>query len=129
MLDSLEQLLGPGVPARELWLRAHESFVAVGAREGPVGSAVGDVWHLPFLGHGVGRVPHESPTICDGPDLLAPGDVIALEPALYRRDLGGCRIENLYQITSTGHERLTNLPVALDPAEVLATVADQRPSA
>lgn len=113
VLRSLEELLEPGVPGRVLWEEACDQFEAIGARLGPDGASATDAWYWPVLGHGVGRSAHESPTIDDGTDRLAPGDVIALEPALYQHDLGGCRVENLYVITDKGHETLTNLPVTL----------------
>jgi Xaa-Pro aminopeptidase len=51
--------------------------------------------------------------------VLSVGDVIALEPALYQHDLGGCRVENLYVVTPDGHERLTTLPLMLEVAAIL----------
>ena len=51
--------------------------------------------------------------------MLAVGDVIAVEPALYRRDLGGYPVEDLYAVTRHGHERLTTLPLMLELAAVL----------
>jgi Xaa-Pro aminopeptidase len=119
VLRSLEELLEPGVPARRLWEGARDAFAAAGARLGPDGASPADAWCWPVLGHGVGRSPHEAPTIDGGADVLAVGDVIALEPALYRHDLGGCRVENLYAVTRNGHERLTTLPLMLEVAAVL----------
>ena len=119
VLQRLEELLEPGVLARRLWERARDAFAAAGARPGPDGASPADAWYGPVLGHGVGRSPHEAPTIDRGADVLSVGDVIALEPALYRRDLGGCRVENLYVVTRDGHERLTTLPLMLELAAVL----------
>jgi Xaa-Pro aminopeptidase len=119
VLGSLEELLAPGFPARRLWERARDAFAAAGARLGPDGASPTDAWYWPVLGHGVGRSPHEAPTVDAGADVLDVGDVIALEPALYRHDLGGCRVENLYIITRGGHERLTTLPLMLEVAAVL----------
>ena len=43
------------------------------------------------------------------------GDVSAVEPALYRAGLGGCRLEDLLLVTDTGAERLTDFPYELTP--------------
>ena len=40
-------------------------------------------------------------------------DVIAVEPGIYRRDLGGCRIEDLVLVTQDGAEVLTRFPYEL----------------
>jgi Xaa-Pro aminopeptidase len=119
VLHLLEKLLAPGVPARALWDCARAAFAEAGARPGPDGASPADAWYWPVLGHGVGRAPHEAPTIDGGADLLSVGDVIALEPALYRQDLGGCRVENLYVVTHDGYERLTTVPLMLEVAAVL----------
>ena len=66
------------------------------------------------LGHGVGLEAHESPSIgMIGEDLVA-GDVIAIEPALYRHGFGGIRLEDLLLVTEDGCEVLTDFPYDLD---------------
>ena len=67
------------------------------------------------LGHGVGLEVHEQPGLARaGEDLLA-GDVVTLEPGLYRRGWGGCRLEDLVLVTDGGAETLTNYPYDLEP--------------
>jgi len=67
------------------------------------------------LGHGVGLDVHEQPGLARaGEDLLA-GDVVTLEPGLYRRGWGGCRLEDLVVVTDTGAENLTQYPYDLEP--------------
>jgi Xaa-Pro aminopeptidase len=68
------------------------------------------------LGHGVGLEVHEAPTLGRGGtgDLVA-GDVITLEPGLYRPGFGGCRLEDLVHVTDDGAVNLTDFPYDLTP--------------
>jgi len=47
---------------------------------------------------------------------LVPGDVITIEPGLYRHGFGGVRVEDLLLVTDDGYERLTDCPYELEPA-------------
>jgi Xaa-Pro aminopeptidase len=68
------------------------------------------------LGHGVGLEVHEAPSLGRGGthELLA-GDVVTLEPGLYRPGFGGCRLEDLVLVTDDGAENLTDFPYDLTP--------------
>ena len=68
------------------------------------------------LGHGVGLEVHEAPSLGRGGtvELLA-GDVVTLEPGLYRAGYGGCRLEDLVVVTEDGAENLTDFPYDLQP--------------
>jgi Xaa-Pro aminopeptidase len=50
-----------------------------------------------------------------GHDELVPGDVLAIEPGLYRAGFGGCRLEDLVLVTDSGAETLTRFPYDLAP--------------
>jgi len=66
------------------------------------------------LGHGVGLEVHESPALGMIGEELVPGDVIAIEPGLYRHGFGGVRVEDLLLVTEDGYERLTDCPYELE---------------
>lgn len=60
------------------------------------------------LGHGVGIDIHELPVLSYRSDaLLAPGNVVTVEPGIYIPGLGGVRIENMCFITDDGYIDIT----------------------
>jgi Xaa-Pro aminopeptidase len=67
------------------------------------------------LGHGVGLEVHEPPYLTRLPygELVA-GDVITLEPGLYRRGVGGVRLEDVVLVTDDGCETLTDASYDLE---------------
>ena len=67
------------------------------------------------LGHGVGLEVHEQPNLSRFEDPLRAGDVVTLEPGLYRQGFGGCRLEDLVLVTENGAENLTQYPYDLEP--------------
>lgn len=108
----------PGVRGRAL----HELVCALFQEHGhptqlskPPGEVLRDgFFHA--LGHGVGLEPHEAPNVGRSmTDLLVAGDVLALEPGLYRHGYGGCRIEDLVRVGEAGAEPLTEFPYDLEP--------------
>jgi Xaa-Pro aminopeptidase len=93
--------VGPGVEAREVDAVCRDLFTDAG---------FGD-WYLHGTGHGVGLDIHEDPfETTTSTDRLEVGDVVTIEPGLYRGGFGGFRIEDLVTVTDTGCRILTGLP-------------------
>jgi Xaa-Pro aminopeptidase len=46
---------------------------------------------------------------------LVAGDVVTVEPGLYRQGFGGVRLEDLVLVTGDGAENLTSFPYDLQP--------------
>jgi Xaa-Pro aminopeptidase len=71
------------------------------------------------LGHGLGMDIHEAPRLRRGsPDLLEPGNVVTVEPGIYRPDWGGIRIEDDVLVTPDGCEVLSHIPRSLDSVRI-----------
>lgn len=68
------------------------------------------------LGHGIGLQFHEAPWLHPASDeVLMPGMVVAIEPAIYIEGWGGFRIEENLVITENGCEVITPLPQVFEP--------------
>lgn len=90
-----------GVPARDVDAACRTMIADAG---------YGD-WFPHSVGHGVGLLihedPFESPTSTSE---LRAGDVVTVEPGLYRVGFGGFRIEDLVEVTEAGCRVLTATP-------------------
>jgi Xaa-Pro aminopeptidase len=68
-------------------------------------------WFSHGTGHGVGLLIHEDPFVNSAGGLeLQVGDVVTVEPGVYRGDFGGVRVEDLVEVTSDGCRTLTASP-------------------
>ena len=107
----------PGVAGRDVYVVASEFFHEAGFPTA-LHKKDGEVLENGFfhgLGHGVGLEVHEQPWLSRYPGELVEGDVITLEPGLYRNGYGGCRLEDLVLVTRDGGELLTDYPYDLKP--------------
>lgn len=65
-------------------------------------------------GHGIGLDVHEPPLLdFKGPPLVV-GDALTIEPGLYRRDLGGVRVEDMFIVTADGCQNLNQLQEGME---------------
>lgn len=115
-LDLVLSRVRAGVNGAELHRAVSELFHAHG-HPTQVHKAPGTVLDRGYyhaLGHGVGLDVHERPDLGLLGDDLVPGDVIAVEPGLYRPGFGGVRLEDLLLVTEDGCENLTDFPYDLE---------------
>lgn len=115
-ISTVYRNIRPGVTGHDLHCFACDIFESAGyptERTKQRGEILGDGFYHQ-LGHGVGLELHEPPNVGLGGEPLVAGDVIAIEPALYRRGFGGCRVEDTVHVTDDGYERLTTVSYALE---------------
>jgi Xaa-Pro aminopeptidase len=116
-LDRSVDAIKPGIAGNELYRISCDVFEQHGfptLLSKPPGEVLKDGFYH-SLGHGVGLEVHEQPTLGRGPGELVAGDVIAVEPGLYRNGFGGVRLEDLVLVTDDGAETLTEYPYDLEP--------------
>lgn len=67
----------------------------------------GSVGFFHGTGHGLGLEVHEPPRVNSSDYRLKRGSVVTVEPGLYYPGLGGCRIEDVVQVTDTAPKMLS----------------------
>jgi Xaa-Pro aminopeptidase len=117
-LDTALAEIRPGARGRAVFDRACEIVERAGfptQRTKEFGKPLDEGFYH-GLGHGVGLEVHEDPGlgIVDEHELVA-GDVVTVEPGIYRQGFGGCRLEDLVLVTEDGFENLTDFPYDLKP--------------
>ena len=96
-----------GVNGREVHTKVVEVFTARGfeTQHTPQGS----VGFFHGTGHGLGLDVHEAPRMSGSVDYtLKKNSVVTVEPGLYYPGLGGCRIEDVVQVTSAAPKMLSS---------------------
>jgi Xaa-Pro aminopeptidase len=116
-LDRVVAAAKPGVNGRELMQITCDLFAEHGYPT-QLTKEPGEVLSSGFfhgLGHGVGLEVHEPPAMSRSGDDLVVGDVIAIEPGLYRAGMGGVRLEDVAIVTEDGLDVVTDYPYELEP--------------
>ncbi|HLM34400.1 MAG TPA: Xaa-Pro peptidase family protein [Gaiellaceae bacterium] len=117
-LDRAVSQIRGGAPGKAIFDATCEIFEAAGyptQRTKPAGETIADGF-FHGLGHGVGLEVHEQPGMGQIADkALKAGDVVTVEPGLYRQGVGGVRLEDLVLVTEDGAENLTSFPYDLSP--------------
>jgi Xaa-Pro aminopeptidase len=115
-LTQTHAAIRPGITGRELFDAVCDSFESAGYLTQRTAQS-DDVDGFQYaLGHGVGLEVHEAPRLgLSGHEPLVAGDVLAIEPGLWDRRVGGVTFEDLVLVTETGCELLTQFPYDLTP--------------
>jgi Xaa-Pro aminopeptidase len=116
-IEAVRAAARPGISGRELHAITCDVFEREGYRTQRTGPGDDPQEGFQFsLGHGVGLSVHEDPSLGQsGRDPLVVGDVLAIEPGLWNREVGGVRLEDLILITEDGCETLTDYSYELSP--------------
>jgi len=117
-LDRAVAEIRSGVEGRAVFEHTCDIFEAAGEptqRTKKPGETLGDGF-FHGLGHGVGLEVHEAPGMGRlSRKTLVAGDVVTVEPGLYRVGYGGVRLEDIVLVTENGAEVLTDYPYDLEP--------------
>ncbi len=102
------KVLRAGVKGNAVHQQCLDIFSARGfeTRHTPKGS----IGFFHGTGHGLGLAIHETPRISVADNILQRGAVVTVEPGLYYPGLGGCRIEDVVQVTGHRPKMLSKYP-------------------
>ncbi|MDE6051334.1 MAG: Xaa-Pro peptidase family protein [Paramuribaculum sp.] len=103
----LSAMARPGTPAKALYVKAEEMAKEAGLHE----YFMGHRQKAGFVGHGLGIEINEHPVIAPrSRDIIAEGNVFAIEPKFVIPGTGAVGIENTYCVGADKTECLTNAP-------------------
>jgi len=117
-LDAAVADIRAGVEARSVFDHTCDIFEAAGEptqrTKKPGEELANGFFH--GLGHGVGLEVHEAPSMGRlANKTLVAGDVVTVEPGLYRAGYGGVRLEDIALVTDGGAEVITEYRYDLEP--------------
>jgi Xaa-Pro aminopeptidase len=124
-LELVRGLVRPGAEGQEIFKAVCDFYEDLGyptSLSKPAGTVLREGFNH-GLGHGVGLEVHEAPILSKIGHELVAGDVITLEPGLYRQGFGGVRLEDLVVVTEDGCDTITRYPYALDPTEAVGAAS------
>ncbi len=104
-LDALK-IIRAGVNGASVHSRVCEKFVEAGFETKIVKGHWNGFFHS--TGHGLGLEVHEAPSLGTRDCTLQAGNVVTVEPGLYYRGVGGCRIEDNVVVKKDGAKLLSN---------------------
>ncbi len=117
-LDAAVADIRAGVEGRSVFDHTCDIFEAAGEptqRTKKPGEVLADGF-FHGLGHGVGLEVHEAPSMgLLANKTLVAGDVVTVEPGLYRAGYGGVRLEDIVLVTDGAAEVITDYPYDLEP--------------
>lgn len=112
--ETLRAMARPGVAAAEMYNTAYD----IAAKAGLSDYFMGHTQHAGFIGHGVGIEINELPVLAPrSRDILAEGNIIAIEPKFVIPGTGAVGVENTYLVTGNGIECLTNFKEEIIPLD------------
>lgn len=116
-LDTAISAIRPGVTGNTVDALVCALFEAEGhpTTRSPAGADPSSVArYIHGLGHGVGLAVHEDPGLGrGGHEELRAGDVLTVEPGLYREGFGGVRLEDIVLVAADGCDNLNRLDRSL----------------
>jgi len=103
------KLVKPGVTGGKIQQAVEDFFAKEGYKTVKNSREPEGFFHA--IGHGIGLEVHEGPSVRpNAKQKLKKGMVITIEPGLYYRGLGGCRIEDVMHVTKDGGEKISSAP-------------------
>lgn len=102
------RLIRPGRDGQKIHAAVQETFLDAGYETRR--DANGAVGFIHGTGHGLGLAVHDPGRIGPVAAKLKKGAVLTVEPGLYYPGLGGCRWEDVVQVTATGAKPLSRHP-------------------
>lgn len=101
------------VKTNEVHKAVHEFFEQRGYKTGRRNGRMEGFFH--GTGHGLGLEIHEAPRVgATSTGKLKPGQVVTVEPGLYYPEIGGVRLEDVAQVTTSGARNLTRFEKVLE---------------